>query len=141
MSNLNTIQEVYEAFGRGDVPAIMEKLSDSVEWDYSGNTADVPWFKHRRGKHEVVGFFESLSEVQFNKFQLKEFLEGENIVVCVLDIDLTVKSNGNRITEVDEMHIWRFDSEGKIVSFRHGADTYQHHTAYNSEAKISETAG
>ncbi len=138
MNNTKTIQEIYEAFGRGDIPAIMEKLSDSIEWDYSGNTADVPWFKKRRGKEEVAGFFESLNELQFNKFEPKDFLEGKNIVVSILDIDLIVKSNGNRIIEEDAAHIWRFDSEGKIVSFRHGVDTYQHHSAYNSSAKTSE---
>lgn len=131
---------MYEEFGRGDIPAILEKLSDSVEWDYSGNTADVPWFRHRRGKSEVTGFFESLNELQFNKFQPKEFLEGENTVVTLLDIDLIVKSNGSRITEEDAAHIWRFDSEGKIVSFRHGVDTFQHHRAYNAEVKTSEAA-
>lgn len=140
MSNKKTIQEMYESFGRGDIPAILEKLSDSIEWDYSGNTADVPWFKHRRGKSEVVGFFESLNELQFNKFEPKELLEGENIVVSILDIDLTVKSNGNRIVEKDAAHIWRFDAEGRIISFRHGVDTYQHHNAYNSQAKTSEAA-
>lgn len=137
MSNTETIKKLYEYFGDGNIPAILEKLSDSIEWDYSGNTADVPWFKHRRGKSEVVGFFESLNELQFNKFQPKEFLEGENIVVSILDIDLTVKSNGNRIAEDDAAHIWRFDSDGKIISFRHGVDTYQHHIAYDSQEKTS----
>lgn len=140
MSNTKTIKEMYEAFGRGDIPAIMEKLSDSIEWDYSGNTAEVPWFRHRHGKSEVAGFFESLKDLQFNKFEPKEFLEGENIVVSILDIDLVVKLNGKRIVEEDAAHIWRFNSDGKIVSFRHGVDTYQHHSAYNSELKTAEAA-
>ena len=33
MSNVDTVKEMYEAFGRGDVPAIIEKLDENVEWD------------------------------------------------------------------------------------------------------------
>jgi ketosteroid isomerase-like protein len=33
MGNLESVQAVYEAFGRGDVPAILGALADDVEWD------------------------------------------------------------------------------------------------------------
>jgi ketosteroid isomerase-like protein len=33
MGNLETVQKVYEAFGRGDVPAILDELADDVRWD------------------------------------------------------------------------------------------------------------
>ena len=33
MSNLQTVQEIYGAFGKGDVPAILSKLADNIEWD------------------------------------------------------------------------------------------------------------
>jgi hypothetical protein len=37
MSNLRTAQELYEAFGRGDLATILSKLSESVEWEYGVN--------------------------------------------------------------------------------------------------------
>ncbi|MEX0682231.1 MAG: hypothetical protein WD904_06080 [Dehalococcoidia bacterium] len=30
MSNVDTVKAMYEAFGRGDIPAILEKLDDNV---------------------------------------------------------------------------------------------------------------
>ena len=30
--NVKTIQTVYEAFGRGDLPAILDALTDDVDW-------------------------------------------------------------------------------------------------------------
>ncbi len=30
--NVQLIQSLYAAFGRGDIPALLEGLSDSVEW-------------------------------------------------------------------------------------------------------------
>ena len=41
MSNLATVQAIYAAFGRGDVPAILSHLTDGVAWEHGegGNTA------------------------------------------------------------------------------------------------------
>ena len=33
MDNVKTVQLIYEAFGRGDVPRILEQLSDDVACD------------------------------------------------------------------------------------------------------------
>ena len=32
MSNIATVQGIYEAFGKGDVPAILAVLADDVAW-------------------------------------------------------------------------------------------------------------
>jgi uncharacterized protein len=31
-ANIKTIMSVYEAFGRGDVPAMLEAVTDDVDW-------------------------------------------------------------------------------------------------------------
>ncbi len=41
MSNLATIQGIYEAFGKGDVPAILEVLDERVEWEAWENNSAV----------------------------------------------------------------------------------------------------
>ena len=33
MSNVETVKEIYAAFGRGDIRAILDTLDDNVEWD------------------------------------------------------------------------------------------------------------
>ena len=33
VSNAATVQGIYEAFGKGDVPAILDVLADDVEWE------------------------------------------------------------------------------------------------------------
>lgn len=33
MGNIDTVKQMYEAFGRGDIPAIIDKLDPNVEWD------------------------------------------------------------------------------------------------------------
>jgi len=132
MSNLQTVQEIYEAFGRGDIETIMSKLSDTVNWEYSGSNETVPWLKNRRGKEETLGFFQDLAVVDFNRFEPTALLDGGMVVVALIDIDLTVKKNGENIAEKDEVHVWRFDQDGKVSGFRHGADTLAHFRAYTS---------
>jgi ketosteroid isomerase-like protein len=53
MTNVGTVQQIYEAFGRGDVPAILEHLADDVEWEYGLTSTDVPWLQPQHGRTEV----------------------------------------------------------------------------------------
>lgn len=131
MSNLDTVQQIYQAFGRGDVPEILSKLSDTVEWEYGSTSTNVPWLQRRQGREAVAGFFKSLEEIQMNKFVPKDFFEGGGTVVVLLDVEFTVRSTGKRVIEEDEIHVWRFGPDGKVIRFRHGAYTHQHELAYS----------
>lgn len=52
--------------------------------------------------------------------------ESGNTVVGLNDVTFTVKATGKRVDEVDEVHIWHFDANGKVVRFCHKTDTLQH---------------
>jgi ketosteroid isomerase-like protein len=130
MSNLQTAQEIYQAFGSGDIPAILSKLSESVDWEYGAGSSDVPWLQRRRGHEGAAAFFSSLGAIEIHRFVPKTFLEGERIVVVLVDIEFTVKATGKRVVEEDEVHIWHFDDQGKVARFRHRVDTQQHALAY-----------
>ena len=124
MKLTNTIKDVYAAFGRGDVPAILEHLADDVEWDQAIGPNEMPWLQPRRGRAAVAGFFQAVgTELEFHAFTPTAILEGPGVVVALCDLECTVKKTGKRIHEVDEAHIWRFDAAGRVIRFRHGADT------------------
>ncbi|HEY4575304.1 MAG TPA: DUF4440 domain-containing protein, partial [Thermoanaerobaculia bacterium] len=59
--HLATVTAIYEAFGRGDIPGLLEHVSDDVEWEaWADNTAQkagVGWMVPRRGKAGVAEFF------------------------------------------------------------------------------------
>jgi uncharacterized protein len=44
MTHVETVSEIYAAFGRGDVAAILERVSDDVRWEHWAD-----WFPHRDG--------------------------------------------------------------------------------------------
>ncbi len=133
MGNLETVQHIYAAFGRGDVPAILAHLADSVEWEYGLRSTDVPWLQPRQGRAEVPRFFASLSDLEFHHFQPKTFLEQDDVVVVLVDLEATVKATGKRIVEEDEVHLWYFNEAGQVRKFRHRADTHQHWAALRGE--------
>jgi ketosteroid isomerase-like protein len=126
MNNLQTTQQIYEAFGRGDVPAILEKLAETVDWEYGAGETDVPWLQRRRGRDGAAAFFASLGAIDIQRFELTNLLEGGPTVVGLVNIEFVVKATGKRVVEEDEAHIWHFDEQGRVVRFRHRVDTQKH---------------
>lgn len=57
MTNIDTVHAVYEAFGRGDITAIMNVLADDIDWDYAITDAGVPWLRPRTGHAGALDFF------------------------------------------------------------------------------------
>lgn len=129
MSHLKTVQSIYEAFGKGDVPTILGHLAENVEWEYGIVSTNVPWLQPRQGRTEVTKFFQALADFEIQKFEPKTFLENGDVVVVLIDLEATVRSTKRRIMEEDEVHIWHFDAKGKVSRFRHRADTFQHWAA------------
>src|SRR3954447_17564393 len=57
--NAQLLQTAYDAFGRGDIPAVMETFADDIEW----NAPEVlPHGRRVSGKDAVGGFFQGLAE-------------------------------------------------------------------------------
>ena len=55
--NVELLKGAYEAFGRGDIPAVLAVLDENVEWSVP---SAVPHGKSVRGRDEVAGFFQNL---------------------------------------------------------------------------------
>ncbi|MGZ8378610.1 MAG: nuclear transport factor 2 family protein [Gemmatirosa sp.] len=130
MPHADVIREIYGAFGRGDVPAILARLAEDVEWEYGVNATSVPWLQPRRGRDAAAGFFEAFAgATEMHRFEVKAVLQDGNLVVAVIDIEFTVRATGRRVVEEDEVHVWRF-ADDRVVRFRHRADTHQQQRAY-----------
>lgn len=129
MTNTQTVLTIYEAFGRGDIASILGHLSEDVEWDAGAADIGVPWLKPRRGLAEVPAFFASLSAIEIRRFEPKTLLDRDDLVVAILAIEFAVRSTTRTVIEEDEVHIWRFNPQGKVASFRHKVDSHQHRLA------------
>ena len=126
MTPIETVQSMYAAFGRGDVPAILACLATDIEWEHDSFPNAVPWLQPLRGRMQVPRFFEVLStQLEFHRFEPKEFLAQGLTVVSLVDVEVSVRATGKRMIEIDEVHLWRFNAQGLVQRFRHRVDTLQ----------------
>lgn len=131
---VETVKAMYAAFGRGDVPAILEALREDVVWEYQPISTDVPWLQRRDGRAAVTGFFTTLAtEIEFQQFEVRTLAEAPGVVIALVDLEATVKRTGRAVREVDEVHIWHFDERGRVARFRHGVDTHAHWRAWHPD--------
>ena len=122
--HISTIQTIYEAFGRGDVAAIQEHLSDDVDWGVEADGTAAPWYGPRRGRDGAASFFGEIgNNVEVADFRPHSFAAGENDVHCLVDWSFRARSTGREAT-MTMHHYWRF-SDGKIAYFRGSEDTEQ----------------
>lgn len=122
-----TVETIYAAFGRGDVPAILEKMADEVSWDAHYGESKVPWLRARKGREGVGAFFATVAEhLEFEKFEVEAILEGGRFVVALVNLQAKVKSTGKTLRERREAHVWELDERGRVVDFQHDADSLHH---------------
>jgi ketosteroid isomerase-like protein len=136
MDNIATVQEIYEAFGRGDIAAILDRLAEDVDWEGAPGSAQdegVPWLARRRGRDGAAAFFESLGPLEFQAFEPLTFLTNDNQVAAVVHIKTRVRASGYVIDD-EEVHLWTFDDAGLVASFSHVLDTARHIEAARSLA-------
>jgi ketosteroid isomerase-like protein len=122
--NIKTIQTVYEAFGRGDVGAILETVSDDVDWASEAASSGAPWYGVRRGKDGVTSFFQDLGgAMDVSEFTPLSFAANDSDVLSVVRFSATSRKTGRTAT-MDLHHYFRF-TDGKISYYRGTEDTAQ----------------
>lgn len=127
-ANLATTQTIYAAFGRGDIPTILDLLSENIQWepwaDSFAQRADVPWLRSLTGRERVAGFFSIVGSWEISEFTVNDLTASDHQVAAEIVIDAKLP-NGGRFHD-EEIHLWTFDTAGKITRLRHYCDTAKH---------------
>jgi ketosteroid isomerase-like protein len=131
-ANEQTIRHAYAAFQRGDIPMVLSKLTDDVEWNLPG-TSDVPYAGSYRGQSGVAEFFRILNETEdVQAFEPQTFLCRDNVVVVLGRYAARVRATG-RIAQTDWVHVFKF-RDGKVASWNEYYDTAAYAHAYRAAA-------
>jgi ketosteroid isomerase-like protein len=133
-ANTTLIQSAYADFQRGDIAALLGRLTDDVVWTTPYPPEIVPHGGVRHGKDGVRLFFEQLAQsYEFTKFDPREFIASGEYVVALVSIAGRVRATD--IAAVEETaHVFRV-RDGKVSEFREYADAralvaaYDPHTA------------
>ena len=129
VQNITAIpQQAYEAFQRGDVPAILSQLAEDVEWSLP-TIENVPFSGTRRGRDQVAEFFSALAQQQDAiRFEPKEFIAGDDKVVVLGSYEWKVRVTG-RTWRSEFAHVFTV-RDGKIVRFQEFTDSAAAAAAY-----------
>ncbi len=122
-TNIETVQQLYAAYGRGDMKSVLDLIDDEVNWGIeSVADAEVPPYGIRQGKAGVAKFFAAWAETAtFHMFDPHDFIAAGDHVFNHLQYHLTVKATGKAVKNFSIQH-WTFRN-GKIVRWRGYEDT------------------
>ena len=122
--NLRVVEEIYDAVGRGDVTAILDRVTDDVDWSAEAASDAAPWYGPRTGKTGVASFFRDLAEnIEITEFIPHGFAAGGDDVHLLVRFGFRSVTTG-RQASMTMHHYWRVRN-GKIEYFRGSEDTEQ----------------
>jgi ketosteroid isomerase-like protein len=110
-----TVHRMYAAFGRGDIPALLELVTDDIEWTHRGSIG-LPYMGTFRGKAALLQWFGHVAENDgIQVFEPREFLAGPDHVT-VLGWERTQALPGGGVFETDWVHVMTLQG-GKVSRF------------------------
>ncbi len=127
-TNLATIGGLYEAFGRGDIEAILALIAEDCAWEsWLENTAQaagVSYLQPQSGPSGVAAFFADVARFEIHDFQVLDMFAGGEKVAVEVQIDATAPGGGRFRDE--ELHLYTLNADGKVARMRHYVDTAKH---------------
>jgi ketosteroid isomerase-like protein len=122
--HIKTIMQVYEAFGRGDVAAILDAVTEDVDWAAEAASAAAPWYGVRHGKDGVAAFFAAFgSAMEVLEFTPVSYAANDTDVLTVVRFQVRSRSTGK--TAAMNLHHFFTFREGKIAYYRGSEDSAQ----------------
>jgi hypothetical protein len=125
MQNVTSVDNVYKAFAKGDIPMVLGLLDEKVVWNEAEGNALADGNPYIGPEAVLNGVFVRLGE-EHEYFNLKD-IELHNMyndkVLATLRYDAKRKSNG-ALYDAQVAHLWTLKN-GKVVAFQQFVDTKQ----------------
>ena len=124
MSNVDLIRGIYDAFGAGDIPGVVGRMSPDIEWNEAENFPYADGNPYRGPDAILGGVFARLGG-EWDGFAAvpEEFLDAGDTVVVLGRYRGTCKATGEPIN-AQMAHVWRV-RDGKAAAFQQYTDTLQ----------------
>jgi hypothetical protein len=130
-TNGERVHAIYEAFGKGDVPAVLGAFDTRVQWQEaeSFRYADRNPYIGPQAVAEGV-FLRISSDVDQFSVTPERLADAGDVVLAEGRYRGTVKATAKTVN-VQFAHVWRF-RDGKVVGFQQYTDTKQWADAFGS---------
>jgi uncharacterized protein len=122
--NVDRVRSLYEAFARGDVPAVLGGMDPQIEWNEAENFIYADKNPYIGPQAILEGVFMRIGG-EWSTFTAdpEEILGSDETVIAFGRYRGTYKATGGRV-DAQFVHVWRL-RDGKIVRFQQYTDTAQ----------------
>lgn len=131
-ANVRLIRDLYDAFSRGDIPAVLNLLDPEADLAFEA-PATIPWAGNRHGREGWAKFFQTIGEnADEITLQMEPFAAQGDNVVTVGRYQARVKLTGKRI-DSPLVHLWTMRN-GKVVKCQELTNTAAEAAAFTAGA-------
>ena len=129
--NVQIIQDIYAAFGRGDMDTILNALAPDIDWFIPGSK-EIPYSGHRCNPQEVKACIEQMvTTLEIQRFEARKFEANNDEIIVVGFERMKVKATG-RVFENDWIQIWSL-KDSRVIRFREFFNTDKVLHAFKSD--------
>jgi hypothetical protein len=122
--NATTIRGIYEAFARGDVPAVLGALHEQVEWNEAEHVTYWPGGAFIGPQAVVTGVFARIiQDIPNFSIDVRRIVAAGDAVLVEARYRGTVNATGKSL-DAQVAHVWDL-RDGKVVRFQQYTDTWQ----------------
>ena len=121
---LATVQGIYGAFGRGDLPALFDLLHPEIDWSTTVTAPGaerVPMLQHGTGHAAAEHYFGGVAQLEIHVFDVGRILVDGDVAIAEVHFEATHRATGRRAA-IDELHHW-IVRDGQAVRYRPYVDT------------------
>lgn len=119
--NRQVMESIFAAFARGDIPFILERLTEDVQF-VAHLDPMVPWSGSYSGKDQVMSYFQRLGgSVEVLAHPIDQLVAEGDTVVATGSVTFKTRAGG-RTGESSWVYIWKY-RDGKAYRFDQFNDT------------------
>ncbi len=131
--NVALVEAIYAAFGAGDVPGVLSRMSPDIVWNEAENFPYADRNPYLGPEAVLTGVFARIGE-EWDGFTVvpEDLLDAGETVVVLGRYKGSYKATG-RALDAQLVHVWRVE-DGEVVRFQQYTDTLQ-------TARVTERLG
>jgi hypothetical protein len=123
MSNVRLVQDVYAAFGRGDIPSVLGAFDAKIEWREAEGNPYQPSGKAWVGPQAILQNLFSRLGAEWADFKVHPSSFHDAGDTIVVEGRYTGRHNGTgKALDAQMCHVWKLRN-GKVTSFQQFVDT------------------
>ena len=127
MDNVRLLRNLYEAFGRGDIPSVLGAMSSDIRWHQAEGNPYMPSGEAWVGPDAVLNSLFMKLGAEWDGFAVdpKSFHGAGDSVIVEARYSGTYKATGKSI-DAQACHVWDV-KDGKVTRFQQYVDTAKLH--------------